>query len=616
MVLSNPAVKSFVDQPTSSVSATSLSSLVTALKNPAAASELTGDAANAAVLGELLQRLLEVSNDSTRKTEVRVMSLEGFFWLSQVASEAVRVGTIFKYVLQLNASFDEMLERETDGLSAQRELLTVLLLRCTGYVRMKAGDVLSQLCRGDDRILMDMLLSMLANDTYEWAVSQAVLRWLYELTTPACHFQEPTRETTDVRAFQTKIALLLEHSLQRRVLVQVLGQLCTRWQKAVAVTLASATTTILTTNQYNEILRWAVAMRHMSSIVENLSEYCDRPDDVRSLQRSMLAESEAFFSTLLVPFVLMATHAWESEGHAVAPTAGTDPTSDPVISAVLSALQLLRYALFRPAVAPSPALVVQLQLLAQYTTRMVPKLRANYAGLMVILYVVQALANANAFTIRSPVDLYSAYELLMSTIATDKETLVPGGPVTAAQAFMICCIREESPYVETDNESVRLIHTMLKTEEHLMQEDAEALEAVVALEGQLEYLQAIIMQVALTQLLAELSQESAAVDTAATDGGAQQRAVTNPLPPPPKDIPKKKKHPPKYVCMLTKKLMREPVVLPNGHHFERSALQHIIDQVGHVDPISGEVLNGEVEVDEALCQEIAAYRVARAAETR
>lgn len=73
------------------------------------------------------------------------------------------------------------------------------------------------------------------------------------------------------------------------------------------------------------------------------------------------------------------------------------------------------------------------------------------------------------------------------------------------------------------------------------------------------------------------------------------------------------KYPEFYRCQLTGKVMREPVTLKNGHHFEYDALMNVVDSVGHVDPVSGEAINETIEIDTKLQREIARFRVKRAA---
>jgi hypothetical protein len=72
-------------------------------------------------------------------------------------------------------------------------------------------------------------------------------------------------------------------------------------------------------------------------------------------------------------------------------------------------------------------------------------------------------------------------------------------------------------------------------------------------------------------------------------------------------------HPKEYVCMLTGKLMREPVVLHNGNRFELEELERIMQTMGHVDPITGEVFDEDPEIDAKLQQDIQRYKIARAA---
>lgn len=68
-------------------------------------------------------------------------------------------------------------------------MLTVLLFRCTGYTRLKAGDLLCQLCNNDERRLLHLLLGIFTQRDNEWPLLIAVMRCMYELTTPLSYFE-------------------------------------------------------------------------------------------------------------------------------------------------------------------------------------------------------------------------------------------------------------------------------------------------------------------------------------------------------------------------------------------------------------------------------------------
>lgn len=672
---SNPAIKMFLDQRPADLGASALSSLVQALQAPAVSADLAADPANAALLKEVLDRLLAATNDGAKATAVRLMCLEGLYWISAGASEAVCQGPLFLRVQQLNESFDAMMTREAPALAVQREQLAVLLLRCTGYTRLTAGDVLQQLCCGDERQVVCLLVSMLENESYEWPLLQAALRWLYELTTPVSYFAAPEGSnvvTTEVHAFQSKVSALLEYCVSSGSLAVIFAQLSRRWQRqqqhdagglsGLGRVDTVASVAVLTSAQQWALLQWAVAVRYLSVLVHNLSEYSDKPLLVKALQTSLLAstESQEFLSAVLVPFIMATVHAWERDRSSGSNSGGggaaTAATKDPYLNAAIAALRLLRFALYRSSSSSSSSatsttantsapgnkqqgqqLLIKLPLLTpllylvQYSTRVQPTLKQEYPGMLVLLLVVQCCCNVNAATIKgggtTSVDLASSFEVLIAAIANDKTAIRADSPYPASLAFAICFSQEESPYAALQNETVQVVHARLAREEAELQDDADTMQEILAMQEQLEYLQAAITQASLGRLLAELgavSHQIQRMDAESGGGGGYptllgRRPSVEPLPTP-ATTPSKKarktakhRHPAGYCCQITKKLMREPVVLKNGHRFEFDALMDIVNSIGHVDPLTGEAVDEEVEVDEGLRQEIADYRVSRAA---
>lgn len=687
------AIRYLLDQRPADTSASSISTLVQALQDRSLVADLVGKPENAALLKELLTRLVTVANDGSKATAVRVMCLESFYWLSSGAGDAVCQGTLFQFLQQLNESFEDMLEREAEVLTAQQEMLAVLLLRCSGYTKLKAGDVLQQLCHNDESLLVSLLISMLKNPSYEWPLVQAALRWLYELTTPATYFTaETATETTKVHAFQGKVSVLLEHCVSRHALAEVLTQLVSVWQRPSSQALLGglsrvetvSSVTALTSSQQRELLQWAVMIRYLSVLAHNFSEFSNQPKLVRALQESVLTEGQEFLVCVLLPFITAVIHAWErdrvssggsgSTGDVAAAAGGREAAINPFLNAAIAALRLLRFVLYSAASSSASSsalgggggnttttntaaannnkshnivqtssssssqrtllkspLLLSLQYLFQLCSRLEPSLKLEYPGMLVLLLTVQCGCNVNATRIRgAPVDLASTFEVLVSTIANDKHPIRADSPYVTSLAFLICFRREDSPFAVTQahgNESVALVMAKLQAEEAELEGDERTLGAIVAMQEQLEYLQAVIMQAALGQLLAELgaiSNRLEASSAAAKDGAAGQGS--NPLlgrrpsTTTPADSPsthakkaKKAKHPSAFCCQLTGKLMREPVILKKtGHRFEYDALMNIVQQMGHVDPLTGEDVDEEFEVDEGLRQEIADYRVTHA----
>jgi len=631
MAAVNSSVKYFLDQSEDAISVTTLSSLANALKEPKEAYAVFQ--MSPAARKSILQRLVHVVNSGQKNTAARIMALECLYWLSQVQDTSFRNTELFGTLQEMNQSFDQLLQQEAEMLVAQTEMLTVLLLRCTEYVRLKAVDILFQLCAGNEERLITLLLSIIKNRIYEWPLLQAAMRLLYELTIPATYFPapEPGRpaETSSVTSFQTKITNFIRFSNANRILPMLLEELTARWQLssshqdflgALGRPASVAAVTEVGPGPRRELLNWAVVLRYLSVMITNMADYASQGGLSKELQQSMMkiTSSQPFLAGVLLPHVIASLHAWELTVTPDEAKKSTNGFNDPFLNSSIAALRLLRFCLYKPSESPSDQLQSALSILAQQTTRLEPRLHLGYGGMLILILVVECLCNLNAKELPSgAVNLSGSLNVLLSTIATDKSPLRSGAPCTTAQGFAICFSKEDSPYFVAKNASVDMVHAHFAAEEQEIKEDAEAFEAIERLEEQLDALQGLIMQLALGQMLAEMSM--AGVLTM-NPNGAMPAGLAVPPPPQallaehPSQAPAsakkaKAQHPAEYCCSMTGKLMREPVVLKNGHRFEFDVLQEVVDSVGHVDPLTGESFNEALDVDEALQQEIAQYRV-------
>lgn len=617
--MSSAPIKIFLDQGVESIAASTLSNLVTALKDPTTAYNLV--VSERPVCKTVAQKLVDIANDSTKSTPVRFMALEGLYCISQTPDENFRQGDLFYTIQQLNDSFSALLDREAERLDVQREMITVLLLRCTGYARMKAGDILSQLCDGDESRLVAVLLSVLQNGQYERPLIHTCFRILYELSTPISYFQSAEgqmMEMTKITAFQTKIANLVQILQRDNVFGAIFNQLNTRWQNSVQDlrsglgmlgSLSAYPSAELSAPQKEELMHWGVMLRYVCAMIQNIAEFCDQPNMVKDLRQSFMKEHQQFLAGVLIPFTVASIFTYVKS---TAVTSRTDTTT-PYMNSTVIALKFLRFALYKSGSEPSAPLVNSLFALTRALTRQVKALTQKHIGMLVLIFTVEVLCNINAVTVESPQNLSSEFDALLTTVSQDKTPIVPGVAYSLAQGFIICFSQEDSTYCETNNSSTTLLHSKFEAEEIALREDAEAFESVKRLEEQLEALQSDIMQLALGHLIREMS--SMAETMLATLFFGTLAGVEMPAPTPASPLPseKKKKHPAEFCCQLTGKLMREPVVLKNGHHFELDALQAVIDEMGHIDPLSGEALNESIDVNAALQQRIAQYKVDRAA---
>ncbi|CCW61881.1 unnamed protein product [Phytomonas sp. EM1] len=632
----NPVVKVFLTQPIQNVSASTLSSLVYELKSDLLKLSTSGDtAANDGILHDVLQRLVSIANNGTKNTTIRSMVLECLYWISHHASDAVRQGPLFDSVLQLNESFEAMLEQEGDTLELQYLMLSVLLLRVSGYGRLKVGDLLEDLYRGDARRVVSLLLKLLEDPSYEWPLCEAAARWMFELTTPACYFAAETKtdRVIDVSVFQGKLSVVLEHGMTSGAFAAMFAGIVELWRRswgenAVLGALSSCNTitggSVFTSNQLTKLVQWATLLHFVSASIENLSAYCNRSQFVKSLQRSFFLESQAFLADVAIPFIMAAIQAWSHGVGSRTDDLGSceHPKADPMLRAAIEVLQFLRFALYKAPATPPPsdALLHALKSLAQHVVQRESTLSRDDTGMAVILLAVELLCNINAKRQRA---LSNVFETLLRVIASDESPACYVVGLPFANIFIAHFTGETSSYVETQNESVELVHHMFSKRK---EENDELGEAAIALEEQLDVVQEAIMQWTLGQALDEFMCMLSA-QPLISGGDLIGTGTIKSYPVPEGTLsrhlpsgrrhdsrkPNRAKHPAKYCCQMTGKLMREPVTLRSGHHFEFDALNKVISEVGHVNPLTGEIIEEEVEVNEALQQEISAYCVKRAA---
>lgn len=473
-----------------------------------------------------------------------------------------------------------------------------------------------------------------------------------------------------VESFQDKIAVLLTALREQRVLEQLFASLRLSWHEsthnrspaALAQGCAESmglgllgladvahTVTTVTREQQMELLNWLSALKLVCRAVHNMVEFGRDPKAANELRMRLLSDPGChdFFAAALVPAVIAAIQTWTIDVSALKANADAFSSSPSVKHSLLMAgvglLRFLRFTLYKPTCGFTPAFLGAMERLAQQIQREEPRLRTQYAGMQLMLLTVECLANMNAAATTTPVNLADAYQTLLSTIAADKTycslsnsyndgtAAAPSTPtmMTVAEWFILCVREEESPFCEsgtlqTGNASIQLLHRLFSAEEAVLQETEERVAELIALESQLEMLQNFLLLMTLTELLngmpdhglERLTRPDARGNNGGAAGAAKARQPSISDTPSKKAKSKRKKgshHPAEFVCDLTGKLMREPVVLKNGHRFEYDALQNVVDQVGHVDPISGEAIEEAIEVDEALQQQIAAYRVQQAA---
>ncbi|KAG5505261.1 hypothetical protein JIQ42_07468 [Leishmania sp. Namibia] len=681
----HPAIQSLCEQSIDAIGLTTVSAVASALGDVSTAADLIQRPEKAKALQDLLKKCMSILNNGGRNYALRLACLECLYALSQPPITTFRTGLLCNALNGMSSSVEEMLAcrgpNGAENLSSAREMFTVLFFRFTNYDTKVTGLLLQHICDGDVGAMVQTLLRVMVQhrQTCEWPLLQAALQSLYALTVPATYYgtredgaAEPSRDfaatTTGsslqsftVESFQDRIAALFTAMRDHRVLEQLLASLRVSWHAstynrsppslaqgyAESVALGALgrpdvahTVTSPSAEQQMELLNWLSAFALLCRALDNMFEFCRDVPLSREVRTRLLGDPDChdWLASAAVPAIIAAIQVWMSDA------SSTAKVQHSLLTAAITLLRLLRFALYKPAVGVTPALLSSMACLAAHVRRGEPHLRLQYGGMQVMLLTVECLVNMNAVTVTTPVNLAEAYRGLLSTIAADKTRCTlsnsysdagssgrataappPDSLMSIAEWFVLCVREEESPFCETDssNASMGLLHECFASEEAMLQDAADRVADLVALESQLAMMQNLLLLMSLSELLSGLPdrrlEQMAQADPQSHNSaeGVQQKPPSNSDSSFQKCKSHKKKassHPAAYVCDLTGKLMREPVVLKSGHRFEYDALQNVILQVGHVDPISGESFDEDVEVDISLQQEIAAYRVKRASE--
>lgn len=610
------SLKMFLDQGAEGASASSLSNVLSALKDLPSTTHLISQ--EKPVCSALLQELIRTSNNSSKSTVARFMALECLFYLSCVPDDNFRQGELFSAVQLLNESFSDTLDREAERLDMHQEMLLVLLLRCTGYSKLKAGDVLSQLCGDEELRLISVLLSILQNSTYERAITHTCFRFFYELTTPVSYFQtsdSQVMETTSVTSFQGKLVNLIHILEEKKAFSTICQHLIDRWNSSVKDfshglgslgSVRGYTSADLSEVQKGEILHWGVILRYLCEMVQNIADFCDKSSLVKDIQQSFIRSQQDFLVAVLIPFTMSTLYAYI---HSRA-NMGETLLATPYAKSAALVMKFLRFALFKPSVELTPELISSLSILSRFFKDYERDLTQNRVNILSLIHFTVALCNVNAAEVKNPKDLSSDFTALLTKIEQDKSPVEDCPYVRGVSHYFIICVFGEDSCCCDSNASTKLVEEVFQKE--LLEDSNNYEDRLKKLKEELETLQNDLAQLTLVGLFNEVVCVAEAMLATAFFGSLpMQEPASHPsIPPPLKSSPiEKKKHPEDFCCQLTGKLMREPVLLKNGHHFELDALQAVIDDIGHVDPISGETFNDALEVNADLLQRISAYKI-------
>jgi hypothetical protein len=584
-------------------------------------------AARSDIVMSLPQQLVDVINSPIVSAKNRFCALGILVALSRTPDDHYRSHVLLPAVVSLDASFEGLLVDKKDAnrqygtsLGKPHEHLVVLLLRVTNYTQLKAADLLQQLCDNDDNMLAMLLLDIVRVKTYEWPLLVAALRCLFELSLPQTYFSADMNggasgnEVVEVNSFQQKITGLLVHFMQGNTLRLFGDELTERFtmclKQPLEVVVAS-------------LPHFATALKYFTAMLLNLEDFCDKPPLQKTYQQSMLVHLSSTITDFITAFVVTAV------SYSPLLIAPATPDAALMCSGLHGCVKVIRFAFYKVRSLP-PHFITALSSLMDCATNRIVVLRQPPL-IPVLLCILETMVNVDAM-LHDELSLRMA--TLLNMIAADA---TPCGPhVSLSQTLSTLFLNETSVFATMDNETVRAMTSALcgAALDNLVDEIIQYIDRELILLGLGQAVFDFFIPPSDPQDLVFVPPPSGpeAISQSLSPSAlllSPTAAPTSPsleysVPPtdtsPPKKAQKikskKSSHPASYVCMLTGKLMREPVVLRNGNRFELEALEKIMETMGHVDPISGDVFSEDPEVDMRLQQEIQQYKISKAAGRR
>lgn len=583
-------------------------------------------AARSEVSTSLPHHLVEVINSNLVSAKNRFCALGILVSLSRTPDEFYRTEVLFPAVVSLDASFEGLLVDKKDAnrqfgtsLGKPHEHLVVLLLRVTNYSKLKAADLLQQLCDNDDTMLAQLLLDIIRVKTYEWPLVVAALRCLFELSLPQTYFSADSSsaaagDAIHVTSFQQKVTALLVHLMQGNTLRMFGDELTERFtmslKQPMDVLVAS-------------LPHFATALKYFTAMLLNLEDFCDRPPLQKTYQQSMLVHLSSTVTDFMTSFVVTALN------YSPLLLAPNGPESAMMCSGLIGCMKVIRFAFYKVRMLP-PHLVAALATLVDTATHRLAILRQP-ALIPVLLYTLETLANVDAM---QHAELAPRVTSMLGEIAADTST--SGIGATLSQTLSTLFLNETSVFVTMENETVRTITGALcgTALDDLVDEIIQFIDRELVLLGlghavfdyfippsdpqDLVFVPPPSGPEAISQVPCHSPPSTLPLTNAPTSPSLEYSVPPVDTTPPKRSHKKSKKssHPPQFTCMLTGKLMREPVVLRNGNRFELEELERIMETVGHVDPITGDVFDDDPEVDLGLQHDIQQYKITRAASRR
>ena len=587
-------------------------------------------ALSTATLPELL---VAIVNGAALSPKLRFSALACLVALSKVPDEMYRRESLFPFIATMDASFESLLLEREDAakefgtqLGKQHEHMVLLLFRCGGYHNVKAVDLLFDLCNGNDVLLVQLLMGLIKVRSHEWPLLAAAFRCIMELTYPSTYFSAASQSsagaqgqassstldrTIQVSDFQSKIVTIVVHGMQGN-LFKVLGEeLSERWSLLAR---QGGEATLLSPHGAVDgplLVAWfARALHALNTTLLNLDLYNEQIALQRNLQQSLLVQLGSVTASLWIGFPRWVVENCPQllQGH------------QGVLRAVVSSLQVARMALYKPGSrGVPPHVATALGLLTEACAMQIPHLKGA-GGITVLQHTIQMLVNVNALQRPESLpiatgSLAGACQTLLATIAADSSVRLAGG-ASLSQTLSTLYVSERSHYVATENETSRAVTTGLcgAALDELVDEimdfiDSELSRLGLGSAADRDHQHPLVPEVAPVPTPHAIEEWVEMQDVVPTSNTTAAAATTKPL-------KKKKKHrtrsehPAEYLCALTGRLMREPVLIRStGRWYELEALEEVMETMGHVDPIGGESFDEDPEVDAAKQKEIQRYLV-------
>lgn len=565
--------------------------------------------------------LVAVINSSIISAKNRFAALNVLASLSRYPDAHYRTAELFPAVTLMDASFEGLLlDREEanrqfgTALGKPHEHMVVILFRVAGYDALSAADLLQQLCDGDDVMLANLLLGIIRVKSNEWPLLVAAMRCFFELTIPQTYFvasDDNNNNVIQVSSFQQKIASLAVHFLQGNTLKVLGDEWCERWGmclKQPAEVVAG------------NLTHFAPVVKYFANMILNVEEFCDQPPLQKTYQQSLLVQLGSTVADFLTSFVATSLRF----SPALVPVGGSE--SSLLVGSLMCCMRVLRLAYFRPSRGLAPPLVRSVCALVDAAVQRIVVLRQTPL-IPVLLLLLEVLANVNA---SSHTELDPALQLLLATIASDDSRVI--GTASLSQTLSTLFLNETSVFVVMENETTRAITAGLC---------GAALDDLV--DEIIQYIDRELITLGIGPSVFEFfipggdpqdlvfvptPTQPEAIEPSRVLPQAPRDVTAAPLSPPlatsaapgkhrVKKNRHKTPHPKEFVCMLSGKLMREPVVIKKtGNRFELEELERVIADVGHVDPITFEAFDEDPEVDLALQRQIQQYKVLRASKKK